>query len=188
MDSNCSSCNNSFEAEDDSEKYCADCATQEEVQESQEYEAPVIVESLNNSDSTSNGMGFCGSFGELEQNLFADEEGSKVVARVITRMRLEGYQEDAWKIVMGLTAFAYKNLNCKGYSVEQMRKEISNAPLRELTEFIPGNVAELTEKITTTEMVLNGESKKESNNYNDLFAMGGLVALTFAFAFASRRK
>jgi len=104
-------------------------------------------------------------------------------------MRLEGYEEEAWKVVMGLTAFAYKNFNCRGYSVEQMRREIDNAPLREITEYIPGNIEELTQQIQTSDVVMMGsETKNSSKNMNDLYTMGGLVALTLAFAFVSRRK
>lgn len=187
MDSNCSSCNNTFMAEDATQTMCADCSSNDRKDaQSTQYESPVVV---SHQPNIQNDRAYCSSFGELEQELFADSEGSKTVARVLTRMRLEGYEEEAWKVVMGLTAFAYKNFNCRGYSVEQMRKEINNAPLREITEYIPGNIEELTQQIQTSDVVMMGsENKKGSKNMNDLYTMGGLVALTLAFAFVSRRK
>jgi LPXTG-motif cell wall-anchored protein len=36
--------------------------------------------------------------------------------------------------------------------------------------------------------MMGSENKKGSKNMNDLYTMGGLVALTLAFAFVSRRK
>ena len=184
MESDCSSCGNTFEAEGETNTFCSDCAGENEpfVQE-----APILDIDLPAPEPQ--GMeqrGVCVGFSELEKALFGDSEGAKTASRFMARMRVEGYQEDAWKVIIGLTAYAYKNYNCSGMSLGEMRTMLAKAPLRDVADYIPGNIEEVQDNISSG---LYGS--EESGNQivsNDVYKMGGLVALALAFAFATRSR
>ena len=146
-----------------------------------EYSAPPqpVIEPMS--------MGDCYNFSELEAHLFESEEGKKTLARIITRMRIEGYDEEAWKVVIGLTAFAYKNFNCKGINISQQLKMLESAPLRDITQFIPGDTNGLVESVLASDTVSVKEDKKERVESKDLYKIIALSLTAVAFSYATRR-
>ena len=67
-----------------------------------------------------------------------------------------------------------------------MRTMLAKAPLRDVADYIPGNIEEVQDNISSG---LYGS--EESGNRivsNDVYKMGGLVALALAFAFATRSR
>ena len=132
-------------------------------------------------------VGDCYNFSELEAQLFESEEGEKTLARIITRMRIEGYDEEAWKVVIGLTAFAYKNFNCKGIPISQQLKMLESAPLREITQFIPGDINGLVNSVLASDTIGVKESKKDMAESKDLYKIIALSLTALAFSYATRR-
>jgi len=64
-------------AEDATQTMCADCSSNDRKDaQSTQYESPVVV---SHQPNIQNDRAYCSSFGELEQELFADSEGSKTV-------------------------------------------------------------------------------------------------------------
>jgi len=184
MDASCSSCGNTFRAEDSALTMCADCSSQT-TPESESFDATTMNMKIQMQGIEGDG---CMTFTDMEQALFGTIEGSKTVARTLTRLRLEGYQEDAWKVVLGLTAYAYKNLNCQSYSPEAMLRYLNQRPLREIVEYIPANVEELTDSVLNAEVVKESETLWSSDRARDAYMMGGFSLLALVFAFASRSR
>jgi len=132
-------------------------------------------------------MGDCYNFSDLESQLFSGGEGQKTLARIITRMRIEGYDEDAWKVVIGLTAYAYKNYNCKGMSIMQQLQMLESAPLREITQYVPGDIGGLVESVLQAD-TLNLKSPSMGLGQNkEMYKIVALALTAVAFSFATRR-
>ena len=180
MDASCGNCGNTFRAEDTETTFCSECSSQQ-TPEPEAYSAPIQIDIGGSQED-------CMTFNEMEEKLFGSIEGSKTVARTLTRLRLEGYNEEAWKVVLGLTAYAYKNLNCNSYSSEAMLKFLNQRPLREVVEFIPANVEELTDSVMNAEIVKDSEGRESPINTKDALMMGGLSLLALTFALATRQR
>lgn len=187
MDADCSCCGDVFQSESEGNEClsCSDCvgtcAKSAEIQ----IEPPmVMMETPLTQDMDS--MNDCYNFSELENRLFMGGDGQKTLARIITRMRVEGYDEEAWKVIIGLTAFAYKNFNCKGIPISQQLKMLESAPLREITQFVPGDISGLVNNVLNSETIPHGleNDKKQTMDTYKIMALG-LTAL--AFSYATRR-
>ena len=145
MTMDCGCCGETFQAEGD-ETNCLSCGgctqscANSPVMEILPQETLTETESISTSLPMSSNDGECYSFSELEYLLFSGEEGRKTLTRIITRMRVEGYDEEAWKVMIGLTAFAYKYYNCKGIAIHDQLKMLENAPLREVTQYMAGDI------------------------------------------------
>lgn len=131
-------------------------------------------------------MGDCYNFSELESHLFDGTEGQKTLARIITRMRIEGYDEDAWKVMIGLTAYAYKNYNCKGMTIMQQLQMLESAPLREITQYIPGDIGGLVNTVLQSD-TLNLKASESGVQNKEMYKLLALAMTAVAFSFATRR-
>ena len=98
-------------------------------------------------------------------------------------MRVEGYDEDAWKVIIGLSAFAYKNYNCKNISIQEQLRMLESAPLREITQYIPGDIDGLVNTVIRSENTFSTPHKTDKDAYK-IMALG-LTALVFSYV--SRR-
>lgn len=187
MDADCSCCGDSFQSESEDKECssCADCMGACSKSAEPQIEPPMVMmetPSTHNMDS----MNDCYNFSELENRLFMGSEGQKTLARIITRMRVEGYDEEAWKVIIGLTAFAYKNFNCKNIPISQQLKMLESAPLREITQFVPGDISGLVNNVLNSETIPHGleKDKKQTMDAYKIMALG-ITAL--AFSYATRR-
>jgi hypothetical protein len=182
MDADCSCCGDVFQSENEEIDClsCGDCSgtcskSSESVME-RPIDLPPPTPMIVNDSS-------CYSFPELESKLFEGENGKKTLARIITRMRVEGYDEDAWKVIIGLSAFAYKNYNCKNISIQEQLRMLESAPLRDITKYIPGDIDGLVNNVIHSENNFSASHKTDKDAYK-IMALG-LTALIFSYV--SRR-
>jgi len=181
MTNDCGCCGQSFQAEGD-ETTCVGC---EDCQESCETQPEMVVITPQPISNTHNG-GDCYSFSQLEELLFLGQDGQKTLARILTRMRVEGYDEEAWKVIIGLTAYAYKHYNCKGLPVSEQLKMLENAPLREITHYMIGNLEQLTQQVMNAESLKPSMEKNSEREDKDAFKIIALGLTALAFAYATR--
>ncbi len=173
MNLDCGSCGESFQAEGN-ETSCPTCMSAET-----QVEPQVMMETPTPHDD-------CYTFSELEKALFSEHEGQKTLARIITRMRVEGYDEEGWKVMIGLTAFAYKYYNCKGIPIHEQLRMLENAPLREVTQYMAGDISKLTEQVMNAESLKPSINNKGENKDKDAYKMIALALTALGFAYATR--
>ena len=104
-------------------------------------------------------MGDCYNFSELESQLFSG----------------------------GLTAYAYKNYNCKGMSIMQQLQMLESAPLREITQYVPGDIGGLVENVLQADTLNLKRPTMGLGQNKEMYKILALAMTAVAFSFATRR-
>jgi hypothetical protein len=84
---------------------------------------------------------------DYEEWLFGDEMGQITLARLMTKVKREGYDYKPWQISIGASAWSLENYH--NTNIGETRHFVERMPIKSLLDFIPANTQDIIQVINS---------------------------------------
>ena len=125
---------------------------------------------------------------DYEEWLFDDEMGNRTLARVIAKLKSQGYDYKPWQISIGAAAWSKENY--RNTSLEDTRYLVERAKPNELNSFIPESadgISTVIDSIKRAEEIrgINTTTKSSKKHWP---VIGGIAGISIIIPYLMKRK
>ena len=124
---------------------------------------------------------------DYEDWLFGDEMGERALARIMAKLKSEGYDYKPWQVSIGASAWSKDNYN--DTSLIDTRHIVERVKIANLTNYIPVNTDGIQQVIASTKRAESMyRPSKPSSKKNILIPLGIFAALSITIPMWLRRR
>tara|TARA_R110000824_G_scaffold73688_4_gene187647 strand:+ start:2617 stop:3372 length:756 start_codon:yes stop_codon:yes gene_type:complete len=148
---------------------CFSCYTKTETHKTEVAKDTLMAEETNRIASL--------DLSDYEEWLFGDELGQISLARLMTKVKREGYDYKPWQISIGASAWSLENYH--NTSIGETRHFVERMPIKDLLDFIPANTQDIIQVINSVKRAEDTmtPTDKRGMGAKPLFILAGITGV-----------